>query len=487
MADSETLSTREDTRSKRFWSFDVVRALPWAVWKVGKVHSGQVAARFFDNDKLYNEPWQLHYFWVEEVNHNKALILVPEQQVHRFIDKVDKAFPRVPLRVPQEKDWPGLVADFTSFRGMEPYELTPVGSKDELEEVKSQLEMDTAPLAEIYDTDFIRALKKMIGESANCLTWKKKKATQEAKTKREAAAAAALMKLQKCLGLRAQDDDDLASEFFTLAPYLMGTSTDSADVTLLPIDRKVPWAYSPPPVFISVDVEAYERDQDIVTEIGISILDVADISTIAPGHLAKFWCDKIRSKHFRIAEYMHLVNREFVRGCEENFRFGNSEVIRLAQAPAVIASYFRPPYGAPPTSPVARRTAPAAHIATNRPIVFVGHAPSSDIKWLRKLGYDITNLASLISTQDTAQLHGFLSGKGGNPGLSTVLDDVNIEAWYLHNAGNDARYTLAACLAMAVAHRQGTNIGTGLPQEHQQPTQQWARGLQVEEGDLVVL
>lgn len=75
-------------------------------------------------------------------------------------------------------------------------------------------------------------------------------------------------------------------------------------------------------VFICVDVEAYEFNNKIITEIGIATLDVLDIVNMPPGVLGENWRKAIRARHFRIKENMHLKNTKHVRGCADKFEFG---------------------------------------------------------------------------------------------------------------------------------------------------------------------
>ena len=75
-------------------------------------------------------------------------------------------------------------------------------------------------------------------------------------------------------------------------------------------------------VFVCVDVEAYERNINLVTEIGIATLDTKDITAVMPGEGGLDWMKLIRSRHFRINEYKHLRNTEFVDGCADRFGFG---------------------------------------------------------------------------------------------------------------------------------------------------------------------
>ena len=75
-------------------------------------------------------------------------------------------------------------------------------------------------------------------------------------------------------------------------------------------------------VFICVDVEAYERNSSLVTEIGIATLDTNDIVSLIPGEGGMNWRSMIRARHFRINEYKHLNNTEFIHGCPDRFDFG---------------------------------------------------------------------------------------------------------------------------------------------------------------------
>lgn len=83
-------------------------------------------------------------------------------------------------------------------------------------------------------------------------------------------------------------------------------------------------------IFISVDVESFERDHNLITEIGIATLDTADLATVSPGNGGSNWMSLIRARHFRIKEYEHLKNHEFVHGCAENFQFGLVTVTLLS-------------------------------------------------------------------------------------------------------------------------------------------------------------
>ena len=74
--------------------------------------------------------------------------------------------------------------------------------------------------------------------------------------------------------------------------------------------------------FVCVDAEAYERNNSIVTEIGIAILDTDDIIGVAPGEKGQNWFPLIETHHLRVKEVSDMVNHEFVNGCPDYFDFG---------------------------------------------------------------------------------------------------------------------------------------------------------------------
>ena len=94
-------------------------------------------------------------------------------------------------------------------------------------------------------------------------------------------------------------------------------------------------------------------------------------------------------------------------------------------------------------------------------MVLTGHDVVQDIRYLRKIGYDVENLSTLDSVRvDTQNLYRAIQRKklqNSNPtqianavGLSTILEEYDIPPFGLHNAGNDATYTLQAMIAMVI-------------------------------------
>lgn len=86
--------------------------------------------------------------------------------------------------------------------------------------------------------------------------------------------------------------------------------------------------------------------------------------------------------------------------------------------------------------------------------MLVFHDSASDIKFLEALKYDVTEAKSVLEIVDTRDMyqHGV---KASQPaGLERVLAELNIPSRYLHNAGNDAVYTMQAMIGLAFKLRQ---------------------------------
>lgn len=229
----------------------------------------------------------------------------------------------------------------------------------------------------------------------------------------------------------------------------------------LDVEKLAPYAFDGNVIFICVDVESYEREHKAITEIGVSTLDTADLISCPPGEGGTNWMGKIRSRHFRIRENSHLVNKDFIAGCADRFekRFGTSEWISIDDAPKVVASCFRPPFSAfvrnhdvetyfstlkntseIPSQPkqtisdTAYLTVQNENAQPKRNIIFVAHDAKSDIDYLRGMGYDISNLSNLLEVIDTVDLYRALKQEQNPRNLGQILLDLGLIGWNLHNA-----------------------------------------------------
>lgn len=86
--------------------------------------------------------------------------------------------------------------------------------------------------------------------------------------------------------------------------------------------------------------------------------------------------------------------------------------------------------------------------------MIVGHDIKQDIELLFSIDVDTYELPGLIDIVDNQRIHQHDVEYKDPQKLSLVLDDLGIDYWYLHNAGNDAVYTLQSTLALVLRRRQ---------------------------------
>lgn len=267
-----------------------------------------------------------------------------------------------------------------------------------------------------------------------------------------------LKRSQRYLGLRPK---------YNLGDATAGAITNDKQLPAIDPEKLAPYPFDQQPIFIAIDVEAHEFHHYIITEVGISTLDTKDLIDIAPGEDGANWFAKARSRHFRIEENKHIVNSENVQGCPDRFEFGESEFVRLADAPTLIASCFREPFSRKQTRAELEASF-AAESDTNgnsslgspepkRAIILIGHAPEGDIRYFQKLGFNPLVGSNVVEVLDTATLYRVYHREQDPSSLGTILYHFDMAGWNLHNAGNDAAYTLQVFLGIAV--RDATRRG----------------------------
>ncbi|ODV83396.1 hypothetical protein CANARDRAFT_191402, partial [[Candida] arabinofermentans NRRL YB-2248] len=176
-------------------------------------------------------------------------------------------------------------------------------------------------------------------------------------------------------------------------------------------------------VLFSFDVEAFEFDQRMITEIGISIYD--------PAYQQFSTFPYIKQIHIIIKEFSSKVNGKFVINNKENFLGGPSLIMSAIECrkfmQKLINYYFK-------ELPLVDKTIQNA--------IFVGHSPSQDLKWFSDMGVKLPLDYILLDTLKVWQLsHG---SHGGS--LSRILRYMDIPHSYMHNAGNDSYFTLLLAL-----------------------------------------
>lgn len=164
---------------------------------------------------------------------------------------------------------------------------------------------------------------------------------------------------------------------------------------------------------IAMDCEQYEREPLAVTEIGIAIME--NYGEKVP---------EIKTFHVVVLEHINKRNSRYVPDKKDFFMGGTSLVMskndsrRFLQG--IIQKYIEEKDG-----------------------ILICHQVSSELKYFRKIGLTYPHN---IKTLDTLNLNQ-ISRLGGNS-LWATLRMLGIPYAYLHNAGNDAYYTLLAALAL---------------------------------------
>jgi DNA polymerase III alpha subunit (gram-positive type) len=128
-----------------------------------------------------------------------------------------------------------------------------------------------------------------------------------------------------------------------------------------------------------------------------------------------------------------------------NLGNSKSEFVSLKDAPHIVASCFKHPFSQPviDSSP---------EEGPRRSIILVGHDVNADINFLRNIGYEVHNLSNLLEVVDTAAMWRYMKREANPRNLGSILAELDIIGWNLHNAGNDAVYTLQAMIGISVKH-----------------------------------
>jgi hypothetical protein len=162
--------------------------------------------------------------------------------------------------------------------------------------------------------------------------------------------------------------------------------------------------------FMTIDVEVWERDHTRVLEVGWSIYDS---------------CKELHlDVHCAVKEFAHLRNGRYVPDHRNNFLFGTTKWCTLKEA---VEDLQKDLDDDPHT-----------------PLVLIGHDLKEDVKYVTEVGI---KLPPTVIKYDTTEL--WLSkGHAQKMNLGKVLETMGLESFCLHNAGNDAHYTMEVFLGM---------------------------------------
>lgn len=166
-------------------------------------------------------------------------------------------------------------------------------------------------------------------------------------------------------------------------------------------------------LFLSIDVETWEKNHDIVTELGLSRCLPRALGETA-------WGEHIQTSHFIVNEHRYYKNGDYVADASANFEFGDTAYVSLAKIPEMLSTFLDT----------------ETTLTTNRQVVLVGHDIKGDIECLCKLGPDMQrHLRRSTMTFDTLEMWKGLRATSNGISLNRLCTELEIDAWNLHNAG----------------------------------------------------
>lgn len=270
---------------------------------------------------------QKRSFYLQDPNGNKdPLLLVPSVQFEQFL-KLTSSEIRMRLAIPHGEARSKFFLTFGDANTPRPRFLGRVHSEAAYEELRFKVYglpqdnlSDLSPAALQFFKETMEKAYRIVGAKK-----KSPEAARVRKVERQKDHGRMTKRVQRYLGLRARaayasQSGEFRSRCLVLTRLLI-TAVASAAVGWN-VEKPAPFITESSVRFVCVDVEAYERDADIITEIGLSVLDTEDIMDIPPGEDGKNWFPKIKTYHLRISEYTGVVNCDFVEGCPYLFHFG---------------------------------------------------------------------------------------------------------------------------------------------------------------------
>jgi len=90
-----------------------------------------------------------------------------------------------------------------------------------------------------------------------------------------------------------------------------------------------------------------------------------------------------------------------------------------------------------------------------RDVIIVGHDIQVDMQYLNRMNVNVVVAQNFLKTVDTKDMHQHWARSQNGRSLGYVLNDLEISHKNLHNAGNDAAYTMQAMIALAVGDASG--------------------------------
>ncbi|KAH6850279.1 hypothetical protein B0I37DRAFT_110372 [Chaetomium sp. MPI-CAGE-AT-0009] len=409
--------------------------VPWRlidhypVMFVGKAN-GARAAPLFTVDALHEKRvWDLYYLHCPPDMKMKPVVFVPTYQFQHLLDVVNAKL-ETQFTIPHGRNAERFMMSFGIGNSPLPRFLGRSHSAESFKALSMAIpaphpDDDLTKVTKLGVEEFRQLLKRTRADGKK---GKKSDKNRAKRVKMHQDWGRSVKRVQRYLGLR-------------------GRAVDEVAVKLADIDFTRPMAREPENsvLFVAIDLEAWEQDHGLITEVGIAMLDTTELRGIAPGDNGQNWLQLINARHIRVKENSWATNSRYVQGCADRFDFGTTEFVEESLIPDLIKDV------------VDRAT--FANGGAPRPVVLVFHESSADIKYLKYLSYYVEAARNVIDVADTREMHQYLVRSNDSASLASVLGYLDIPYRYLHNAGNDAVYTLQAMVGLAVK-KMGMSLET---------------------------
>ena len=282
----------------------------------------------------------LHSFYIYRLKSDLNLLpilLVPAKQLQDFLELINRSL-STSLAMPSNGANGTFMVSFENDGTPRPRYLGRSTNKEAAESLRNNIPPTyykpmNEPKSTVTPTEqaleaFKAKLELMNAAQKGRKTVSKEKARKE-RLFNQQSWKASLKRTQRYLGLReASTSKYLPKDVGRRGPtweeidrLKAAGATEAPTVSFTP-DILAPFPQEGRIIFVCVDIEAYERNNNLITEIGVATLDTDDLAGIVPGEGGANWMKLIRARHFRINEYKHLNNTEFVNGCADRFEYG---------------------------------------------------------------------------------------------------------------------------------------------------------------------
>ncbi|KAJ4292327.1 hypothetical protein N0V88_005959 [Collariella sp. IMI 366227] len=370
---------------------------------VGKAN-GERARPLFTMEALHEKlVWDLYYVHCPPEINKKAVLFVPSYQFQHLLNIVNAKL-ETSLTIPGGGNQDRFKMAFSVGNTPRPRFLGRTNGLTSFRDLckaipEPHTDDDLSKATQLGREEFERKILRTRGASKKV---KKSDKNRKKRIKSHQEWGRVIKRVQRYLGLRGRNVD--------------GVAVNNGEFPVLDISRPTADKPEGSVLFIAIDIEAWEEDQNTLTEVGIATLDTNDIQSVAPGEGGQNWFKHIKARHIRVKENSWAVNRRFVHGCEDRFDFGYVCPISPSQPNLLTAlpqhKRLPPPllHPGPPHNPHQQRhhPDPLTGEPTPRPVILVFHEASADTKYLRILGYSHSSTSNIREVVDTREMHQFL-------------------------------------------------------------------------------